>query len=283
MYRRLYDSERRLLPLQPPPLPQPRPHVDLVIPVFGAYHLFKACILTLQAHTTWPYTVHVADDCSPQSNLRDYLDELQGQVVVHKAGYRRGFPGNCNWGVSFTSAPFICLYNSDLEALPFWLTHMVHTALADPTVGVVGSRLLFPPTRQATHAGRIQHAGVAFNSEGSPYHPFRCYPANAPEVMRPLSIGAVTGACMLIRREVWDALHGLDEHYAGGQYEDIDFCLRAREAGWKIIYEPKSVLYHYEHGSGEEHVQRSSERNRLLLKEKWPNVPPDGHIFGIGV
>ena len=185
-----------------------------------------------------------------------------------------------------TDASLFLLLNSDVEVTPNWLTALVEAAntpcATGEEVGIVGARLLFPPTKGQVHAGRIQHAGVAFNSGGAPYHPFRCYQANAPEVTRRLELNAVTGACMLIRRETWDELEGFDTAFIGGQYEDIDFCLGARAAGYGIVYEPKAVLYHYEHGSGEEHVMESSERNRSLLLQKWPNVSCDEKLFGIG-
>ena len=177
-----------------------------------------------------------------------------------------------------TDSSLFLLLNSDVEVLPNWLTALAEVA-RDPSVGVVGSRLLFPATRDAAHAGRIQHAGVAFNADGAPYHPFRCYQANAPEVTRRLEINAVTGAVMLIRRSIWDTLGGFDTAFVGGQYEDMDFCLRVRREGFKVVYEPKSILYHYEHGSGEEHVYASSGRNRALLLQRWPNVPCDEHLF----
>ena len=87
---------------------------------------------------------------------------------------------------------------------------------------------------------------------------------------------------MLIRREAWEKVGGFDTAYVGGQYEDMDFCLSVGAAGYKVVYEPAAVLYHYEHGSGEEHVYASSERNRELLLKKWPHVPCDEKLFGIG-
>ena len=260
-----------------------KPKVAIVIPVFGAVDLLKACIYTIQTHTEWPYEIHLSDDCSPHADLQDYLTTLEGTgVIIHHGGFRRGFPGNCNWGVSQTATPLICILNSDVEALPGWLTAMATALLEAAYIGLIGARLLFPPTRGARHAGRVQHAGVAFNVNGEPYHPFRQFNALAPEVMQRREINAVTGACMLLRRSLWDSLKGFDESFVGGQYEDIDFCHRVRRAGYMIVYEPKAVLYHFEHGSGVEHVQRTSVRNRKLLLERWPDVPCDEHLFGIG-
>ena len=263
--------------------------IDIIIPVYGAYDLLRACIISIRKYTTQPYRLFLIDDNSANlkgnERLHAYLMLLsQSGVHVHLAKRRLGFPGNCNRGVAMTDSALFLLLNSDVEVLPNWLTALVEAARApcapgEGPVGIVGSRLLFPPTRDASHAGRIQHAGVAFNEDGAPYHPFRCYQANAPEVTRRLEINAVTGAVMLIRRSVWNEIGGFDVAFIGGQYEDMDFCLATRAAGYRIVYEPKSVLYHYEHGSGEEHVYASSVRNRTLLLQKWPDVPCDEHLF----
>ena len=259
--------------------------IDLVIPVYGAYDLLRACLASLRRHTAHRYRAMLIDDCSAKlphnRKLLAYLMSLSvGGMFVHLASKRLGFPGNCNRGVAMSGSDLFLLLNSDVEVLPGWLTALV-AAAEDPAVGVVGARLLFPPTRDAQFAGRVQHAGVAFNEDGAPFHPFRLYQAMAPEVTRKLEINAVTGACMLIRRSVWDELGGLSMDFKGGQYEDIDFCLKARQKGYKVIYEPAATLYHYEHGSGEEYVMESSERNRALLLKKWPNVPCDKHLFGL--
>jgi len=265
--------------------------IDIVIPVYGAYDLLRACLRSIRAYTSWPYRLFLIDDNSAELPGNEALKRLllamhNRGTHVHLAQRRLGFPGNCNRGVAMTDSSLFLLLNSDVEVMPNWLTALVEVATApcaphEERVGIVGSRLLFPPTRDATHAGRIQHAGVAFNANGAPYHPFRCYQANAPEVTRKLELNAVTGACMLVSREVWDKLDGFDTAYRGGQYEDIDFCHRVRQEGWRIVYEPKSVLYHYEHGSGEEHVFESAVRNRELLLKKWPNVPCDEHLFDL--
>ena len=265
--------------------------IDIVIPVYGAYDLLKACIVSIRKYTEYPYRLFLIDDNSTRRRGNERLAAFlmllaQEGALVHLAQRRLGFPGNCNRGVAMTDSEWFLLLNSDVEATPGWLTALAEVANSpcatdEKGAGIVGARLLFPPTRDATHAGRIQHAGVAFNEDGAPYHPFRCYQANAPEVTQRREISAVTGAVMLIRRAVWKEVGGFDTAFRGGQYEDMDFCLAVRAAGYAVVYEPKSVLYHYEHGSGEEHVYESSERNRALLLKKWPNVPCDEHLFGL--
>jgi len=260
-------------------------NVDIVVPVYGAEGFLKACIRCVKEYTEWPYTLWISDDNSPQEGLKAYIRHLgmdpHGRIRVVQSSITRGFPANCNLAAARGVSPLLCLLNSDTEPMPGWLTAMATRILSSPDIAVVGARLLFSFTREPKEAGRIQHAGVAFNGEGAPYHPFRGYPPMAPEVMEPRFINAVTGACMLVRRSVWEELGGFDERFVGGQYEDIDFCLRARHAGYRIAYEPQAVLYHHEHGSGDEFVYAASERNRPLLLQKWPEVACDESLFGI--
>lgn len=83
-------------------------------------------------------------------------------------------------------------------------------------------------------------------------------------------LDAVTGACILIRRKVWKDLKGFDEDFEGGQFEDVDFCWRARKAGWKVAYQPKAVLCHFEDGLGPESASQGN-RNLQRLMSRWPN------------
>ena len=106
-----------------------------------------------------------------------------------------------------------------------------------PQVGVVGAKLLY-------HNGTIQHAGIGFIN-GVPDHPFRHASGDAPEVSQFRELDMVTGACLLIFRSLFMQLAGFDEAYRNG-VEDIDLCLRARAAGWKVVYEPRAVVYHPE-------------------------------------
>ena len=94
-----------------------------------------------------------------------------------------------------------------------------------------------------------------------------------------LEVNCVTFALAIIRRSVWEQLGGLDEAFVGGQFEDVDFCRRVREAGYKVIYQPRAVAYHWEHGSGTDFVFESEKRNRNLLLKRWPDYPSDEHIF----
>lgn len=258
--------------------------IPIVIPTFNAVEHLQRCIATVEAQTTRPYQIYIADDCSPQTALHDFLDECvaKGRATVFKARTRKGFAEINNWAVAqVPDSDYICLMNSDIEPTAGWLTAMAEELDNDPKVGVVGARLLYPDTKEKPFQLTIQHAGVARTADNMPYHPFRGQLADFEPAAQRREINAVTFACVLIRRALWNEFGGLDEAYIGGNFEDVDFCWHARDKGWKVIYQPKATLYHYEHGSGMEWVELHSYDNSLLLRKRFAGLGSDEHLFNL--
>ena len=257
--------------------------VPIVVATFNAVHHLRRCVQTLSERTLHPYHLYIADDCSPDADLHAFLDTLvstQPDTTVLKLRTRRGFAGINNWAVAqIPPSEYVCLLNSDIEPLEGWLIAMVEELASDPLVGIVGARLLYPDTKELPWRLTIQHAGVARNKDGYPYHPYRGELADFAPAAERRELNAVTAACVLVRRAAWDQLSGFDLGYVGGQFEDVDFCWRARKAGWKVVYQPKATLYHYEHGSGEEWVVQSSPRNCARLRRIWAEVESDEYLF----
>lgn len=253
--------------------------VTIVIPTFNAAEHLKRCLSAIERNTVVPYKLLIADDRSSEPAFRAYLRGLKRRYSTIKSHIRRGFAGINNWAVTKTNTKYICLLNSDTEPGYQWLTFMLKELDTHADVGIVGAKLLYPPRKGYNLGGKIQHAGVATTKEGYPYHVHGGQPSDFPAANKRRELNAVTFACVLIRRKTWDELGGLDKGYVGGQFEDIDFCWTARKAGWKIVYQPKATLLHFEHGSGEEWVQKSSARNCARLRARWKGVGSDEHLF----
>ena len=263
-----------------------KPEVQIIIPTYRALGFVKKAVESIVQWTVWPYRLWIADDWSNQPEMNTYYDHLTNRQMVHqvvRATRRRGFGDLCNWTVNqIVEGDYICLFNSDVEAMPGWLTAMMERMMSDDKIGIVGAKLIYPREKGDNLGGTIQHIGVARGADGMPYHPFRGIPASSPQARVSREVNAVTGAVLLIRRQCWKDLRGFDRAYEFAQFEDVDFCWRARKKDWKIWLEARAVLYHYEHGSGDNYVMQRHDKNRATLAARWKGIPSDEYLFGIG-
>lgn len=237
--------------------------VSIVIPVYNQVAFTRTCLLTLSRHTPGAlYEVIVVDNASTDET-QALLASVSGALQVIRNERNLGFARACNQGARAARGEHLLFLNNDTAPLPGWLEAML--AELAPDVGVVGSKLLYPQTEL------VQHAGMAMVVEDTlPVHLFRhMAPAlGALDVARDLEM--VTGACMLIRRDLFERLGGFDEGYLNG-FEDVDLCLRVREAGYRVRYTPQSVLYHCE-GTSEgrfDYNQANYERFRARWHERF--------------
>jgi GT2 family glycosyltransferase len=199
-----------------------------------------------------------------------------------------------NFGEKHARGSVIGLVNNDVEVIsPGWLTDMVgHVCRQD--VGCVGAKLYYSD-------GTIQHGGVIIGIGGVAGHSHKYAPANDHGYFRRLlltqAVSAVTGACLLVRREVYREVNGLDEQNLAIAFNDVDFCLKVRQAGYRSIWTPYAELYHHESVSrGSEDTPEKAARFQAeaeFMKKKWgeqlsrdpfysPHLTLDREDFSIG-
>jgi GT2 family glycosyltransferase/glycosyltransferase involved in cell wall biosynthesis len=240
----LHGSRRLLETLRSLAVPRsaaatPRARVSIVIPVYGRLDLTRGCLAELLEHTQSPEVeVIVVDNASPDETGA-YLASLGARIRVISNDSNLGFARACNQGARAARGDRLLFLNNDTLPPRGWLEPLEAELERDPRVAIVGARLLYPD-------GSVQHAGVAFSRPDCvPYHVYRGAPRRHPAVSRRRELGAVTAACMLVRRQAFEAAGGFDEGYHNG-FEDIDLCLRVRAAGGRVIYQPQSELIHLE-------------------------------------
>jgi len=252
--------------------------VSIVIPVFNRVEFTRQCLSSLYRWSFWEgveFEVIVVDNGSKDAT-GEYLEEAQHRypnLRVLRNQENQGFARACNRGVQGSSGKYILFLNNDTEVWPGWLAPLVRVLERDERVAAVGSKLLFPD-------GTIQHAGVVVINHKQIKDPLWCChiyrqkPSSLPEANERRVYQAVTAACMLVRRSAFEAVGGFDEGYWNG-YEDVDLCFKFGERRWLVVYEPESVLIHYESQSGLERFKRVK-NNVERLHTKWlGKVSPD--------
>jgi GT2 family glycosyltransferase len=250
--------------------PDPAPSVAIVIPTRDRLDLLAACVESVELRTTYPnYTIVLLDNDSKEPETLAWLDASPHEVVRCPGPFN--YSRIVNRGVAHTTADFVVTLNNDTTiATPEWLDHLVGLCSL-PHVGTVGVKLAFPD-------GRLQHEGVGIIP--MPVHLSRDSNYEEPDrwLCSTRDAVAVTGACQIVRREVWDELGGLDERLAVA-FNDIDFGMRANVAGWRAVYTPEVVLGHRESASrGNLHPPA----DEALLIARWdllgtyvdPSMPP---------
>jgi GT2 family glycosyltransferase len=252
------------------------PRCAVVIPTFNGAHLLGTCLESLFSHPPerCEMEVVVVDDASGDGTVERFADhEPPLTIVAHDENL--GFAFSCNDGAAAVGeVDYLVFLNNDTVALAGWLDALVDEITAAPELGAVGSKLLYPD-------GTVQHAGVVIGQDRWPHHIYAGFPGEHPAVQRPRRFAAVTAACMLIRRESFEALGGFDTAYING-YEDVDLCLRlAEERGEEVGYCARSVLYHLESVTRWADDTRSEgvEHNSRRFGERWHHrIEPDDFV-----
>lgn len=235
------------------------PRVSVIIPVYNGAALTEKCLYGIAGNTGTgegpdapDYEVVVVDNGSDDWTMY-LLHAMEGDLRVLSNDRNLGFAHACNQGAAASQAEYLLFLNNDTVPHPQWLAAMVTAADRDPRIGIVGARLLYPD-------GSVQHAGLHLVN-GIPDHEFRGVAADDPRVLEPRDLDMVTGACLLIRRYLFEALGGFDVEFVNG-VEDVDLCLRVRERGYRVRYCPEAVVDHHEAQSAGrfDHVQENVQR-----------------------
>lgn len=242
----LHHRASRPLPRVAAALPSegPLPLVSVIVPTRNRVDLLRTCLDGL-ARTEYPEVeVIVVDNGSDDPATLAYLDALE--PARHRVLRRPGpfnFSTLNNQAVAQARGALLCLLNNDIEVLaPDWLAIMARQSLRED-IGAVGARLLYPD-------GRIQHAGVVLGVGGGAAHAHRLLRPDEKGYFRrhalPQFVSAVTAACLVVQRERFEAVGGLDEKNFAVAFNDVDLCMRLNARGWQSLYEPRATLVHHE-------------------------------------
>ena len=223
-----------------------KPLVSIMIPTFNGYELIKTCISSIYQKTIYKnFEIILIDNQSDDEVTIEYMKQLEAGGIVKLVSYPKPFNYSAinNFAAGHAEGEVLVLLNNDTEVISEeWLDELTSHAMR-PEVGAVGALLLYPDDT-------MQHAGVIIGMRGVAGHPLLNLPSHGfgyfGRAQIPHNVSAVTGACLAVRREVFREVGGLDEVNLPVAFNDIDFCLRIAEKGYKITYTPYARLYHYE-------------------------------------
>lgn len=240
------------------------PLVSIIIPVFNKVDYTMKCMQSIESTVDASSCEIIVVDNSSIDNTGEFLKSLKEKIVVIRNDINMGFAKACNQGAINARGKYLLFLNNDTVCLGNWLEEMIAQMETDARTGIVGAKLLFP------YSNIIQHAGVVFGKDRIPYHIYQKINSDNPAVNKIRDFQVVTGACLLVRNNLFKEVQGFDEEYKNG-YEDVDLCLKCREAGYRVVYSPKSTIYHFEWGTlkTDTNLWKNANNNLKLLHQKW--------------
>ena len=226
-------------------VPEPRPHVTIIIPTKDRADLLSTCVTSIVSRSTYrQFDVLIVDNGSSEPESHAYFERAQQDpcISVLRIDGPFNFSRINNQAAARARGSLLCFLNNDTEVIsPDWLEEMVSLAVRDG-VGAVGAMLYYP-------SNTMQHAGVVLGLGGIASHPHRGerrgMPGNYGRAALTQTMSAVTAACMVLRKDTFEAVGGFDETLAVA-YNDVDLCLRLGARGFRNVWTPYAELYHFE-------------------------------------
>ena len=245
-----------------------RPKASIVIPVHNKSLYTFNCLLSILLNTEdVPYEVIVVDDAS-SDDTKSMLHQAQN-VQVWSNPRNLGFVHSCNKGTELAGGQLLVFLNNDTKVHKGWLAALVETLEQDDSIGLVGPKLIYPN-------GRLQEAGAIVWNDGSGWNYGRHDDPEKPEYNYRREVDYCSGACFLVRRDLFEKAGGFDQRYAPAYYEDTDLAFAIRQMGFRVVYQPKAVITHFEGVSAgtdtASGMKRYQEINRSKFVEKWRTV-----------
>jgi len=272
-----------------------KPKVSILIPTRDQAHLLRQCVESLLRNTVYPnYEILLIDNGSEDPDAKNLLLGYQAKgLKVIRDEEPFNYSRLNNLGSKMAQGSLLLLLNNDVEAIDKnWLENMVRH-ICQPGVGAVGAKLLYPD-------GTNQHCGVIIGLGGVAGHSHKRLPGSFPGYFHRAQLAqdftAVTAACLLVRKEVFFQAGGLDADHLPVAFNDVDLCLKIREAGWRVVWTPFAELIHHESASrGQDESPEKQARfasEIAFMKSKWgdkllqdphysPNLTLDDEIFSL--
>ncbi|HET9048334.1 MAG TPA: glycosyltransferase [Chiayiivirga sp.] len=237
------------------------PQVSIVIPVYNHLETTLVCLRSLAAtKNRLTHEIIVVDDCSSDASAT-VLPSIAG-LRYQRNVENLGFIGACNAGAASARGQFVVFLNNDTAVQDGWLDALIDTFDQHRDVGLVGSKLVYPD-------GRLQEAGGIVFADGSGWNYGRFDDPSKPEYNFVREVDYCSGAAIALRTDLFRQFGGFDAHYAPAYYEDTDLAMKVRQAGLRVLYQPASVVVHFEGISSGTDTASGTKRYQVINKEKF--------------
>lgn len=239
-----------------------QPEVSIIIPVYNKFTYTFNCLKSLENQLTDSITfeVIVVDDNSTDET-QEYLS-CSSTIKLIVNDQNLGFILSCNRGASIAKGEFLCFLNNDTQVLPGWLENLVEVIKQNHQAGAVGSKLIYAD-------GRLQEAGGIIWQDATGYNYGRLDSPNEPEYNYLRQVDYCSGASLLVKKELFKKVDGFCEDFIPAYYEDTDLCFKIRQLGYKVLYQPKSSLIHYEGITSGTSLESGVKRYQLVNRNKF--------------
>jgi len=241
---------------------------DVVVPTYNQFNLVTQCIASLSGQEGIG-TIIVVDDASTDFATVEYLSYMhnEGSIRLLRSDSNRGFIRSVNAGMKMVETQYAVIVNSDTVPTGRYALYNLVVGVHNARAQVGGAKLLFMPGSKYGKRFTIQHAGIAFDPELVPYHPFMHLHRDTKAANVTRKVNAVTGAIFCVEVDTWTKVGGFDPVFGGGVYEDVDYCLRAGD----VMYISGSEWLHMMHGSQTQghDLFDLSDHNLEILHKKW--------------
>lgn len=250
------------------PDPGDNPEVSIIIPAYNKFDFTRKAVFSILKSTNNTfYEVIIADDNSADDTINAGKIIKNCKVVRNTIGL--GFIGNCNLAAKSAKGKYLVFLNNDTVVQQNWMEELIETFSKYADAGMVGSKLIYPD-------GILQEAGSITFSDGNCWNYGKMSNPDKPEFNYVKESDYVSGASLMIRKDLWEAAGGFDELYAPAYYDDTDLAFAVRKLGFKVYYQPRSVVIHFEgisHGSDlNKGIKRYQTVNRDKFFNKWQEV-----------
>ena len=250
-----------------------RPGVSVIIPVYNQFDYTYNCVKSIIKNSgDIAYEIIIADDCS--TDVTREIEKVIENIRVEVTEKNVRFLLNCNNAAKHARGEYILFLNNDTQVQKDWLRPLVELIERDDSIGMVGSKLIYPD-------GFLQEAGGIVWKDASAWNYGNRKNPEDPEFNYVKEADYISGAAIMIRRRLWEEIGGFDERFVPAYYEDTDLAFEVRKHGYKVLYQPLSQVVHFEGVSNGTNVQAGLKHyqqvNFRKFYDKWKDVLEAGH------